>query len=274
MPNKKPKEFTDYLDDATTAQVSHNLYRESPAVAFLKSTLEIKDTFRLCTRVFPKKSPTSKDFAPDSIDSFQNISASMLPFIMGHFETCLRYLFAGCFDYSIYLKSFSMDNFSKKLLKDINLNIPLSELFAYRRADEITTGLILSDNLFGWHNPDLVNYYFSCFGFRNTFFSNTTKKSLDILWQFRHSIVHTGGTLIPNDALKNEDLFEYSNAQIVFKPTFINELSRKFHMIIKNSLEPFSKLYIGDLKDNIPEEEKCEIIKFFEIKSSVPSWLK
>lgn len=270
MPGRPPKEFQQYIITPTNAHVSNNSYKESPATAFLKYTVEAKDAINHCIKKFPKL--TNGEYGKDSKDSLQYLVVATLPAIMGHFETYQRYLFAGAFDYSIYLKGFNVDSFIKALGK--GFAIDLVRLAAYRGDGIASIGALLADNLPGWQNPYTVNEHFKAFGFGHNFYSDENCDQLMILWQLRHSIVHTGGTLTLADSQKVDKLRSFGGMTIAFENTFIFEVSRKFHRIVKLSTSNFGSDFCSRLIDNTPKNIQKKITKLFEVKSSIAAWLK
>lgn len=272
MAKKGPliKEFQQYLSTATNAHVGQNDYIISPATAFLKYTIEAKDAISLCARKFPKKSDGT--YTKDSLDSLQYLTVATLPAIMGHFETFQRYLFAGIFDLSVYLNGFKIKSFIDKVSKDTSISIDLERLSAFRNIPMGSVGFIVADNLRNWHSPEKVNSYFKAFGLNFQFFSNDDIKRIKVLWQLRHSIVHTGGTLTLPDSQKCEDLISFGDTIIAFDKNFIYEVSRKLHPIIKKGVAGLEAEFKTKLKTEIPAEVTQKIDRFFEAKSSSIYW--
>ena len=62
-----------------------------------------------------------------------------------------------------------------------------------------------------------------------------------MLWQLRHSIVHTAGTIGRPDAQKVPDLASFGNHEIVAPPTFIDATARRLHRVVRG--------FAIDLKD-------------------------
>ena len=267
------KEFQEYLTDpATIHKISHEDYMRAPAVAFLKYTVEAKDAVNFCINKFPKN--RDGKYTKDSMDSLQHIVVSMLPALMGHFETFQRYMFAGMFDYSIFLKDFSVDEFFRILNKSANISIDLVRLSAYRGYGTTSVGLLLADSLPGWHNPEKINSYFNAFGLQYQIYDTNACEQLSVLWQLRHSIVHTGGTITLPDAQKVPSLSSHGGKQVVFEKHFIFEVARKLHPLIKKSVEGIGIKYIENLMTDISVDDKNKIKNFFEVKSSVNVWLR
>ncbi|WP_185096906.1 hypothetical protein [Roseivirga seohaensis] len=203
----------------------------------------------------------------------QHLQAAVLPAIMGHFETYQKALFAGMFDLTVYRQSFNLDAFIKKL-NDGNVNIDLKRLSAYRNIGASSVGFIVADALHGWHDPEKVNKHFGAFNLNFKFFSNDAVDRLRVLWQLRHSIVHTGGTLTLPDAQKVEKLKEHGDKNIAFENNFIYEVCRKFHPIIKSSTEGMGTAFKAALLADIDPEALEKIDEFFEVKSSINVWLR
>lgn len=271
MPAGKPKkEFHEYLCEATNSHVSHQDYLISPATTFLKYTIEAKSAIDLCIRKFPKKQ--NGQFTSDSLDSLQHLETATLPAIMGHFETYQKSLFAGMFDLTVYSTTFKLEPFIKKI-NDGEVKIDLTRLSAYRNIGTSSVGHIVADSLNGWHSPEKVNKHFGAFGFNYQFYSADDIKRLKVLWQLRHSIVHTGGTLTLPDAQKVENLNTFGNRNIAFEKNFIYEVSRKFHPIIKRSTEGIGQVFKNTLLSNLPQDTINRIDTFFKVKSSIHAWL-
>jgi hypothetical protein len=268
---KPKKEFHEYLCEATNSHVSHQDYLLSPATTFLKYTIEAKSAIDLCIRKFPKKQ--NGQFISDSLDSIQHLVTATLPAIMGHFETFQKSLFAGMFDLTVYSRTFKLEPFIKKL-NNGNVTIDLTRLSAYRNIGTSSVGNILADSLNGWHNPEMVNKHFGAFGLNYQFYSAEHIKRLKVLWQLRHSIVHTGGTLTLPDAQKIENLKTFGGRNIAFEKNFIYEVSRKFHPIIKHSTEGIGRAFKNNLLPSLSQEILTRIDVFFKVKSSINVWLK
>lgn len=268
----KVKEFHQYLTTATKAHVSHVDYLNSPATAFLRYTVEAKSAIDLCARHFPKK--LNGEYAKDSMDSLQHLISAALPTIMGHFETYQRYLFAGIFDMSIYLSSFDANRFFENLSKETNITIDWPRLAAHRGIGANSIGSLLSDSMSGWHDPERVNRYFGAYKLPFTPYGADSIEKLKTLWQLRHSIAHTGGTLTLADAQKVKSLSGFGGNQIAFENQFTFEVARKLHPIVKKSTEGVGVAFKAKVLPNLAAIDMAKIAKFFEVKSSIPSWLR
>ncbi|MGI2260896.1 hypothetical protein [Shewanella sp. GXUN23E] len=270
--SKPVKEFHQYLTGASNSHVSHEEYLKAPAVAFLKYTVEAKSSIDLCTRHFPKK--LDGDYTKDSFDSLQHLITASLPTIMGHFETYQRYLFAGMFDMSVLLNNFDSAKFFKAVSDQTNIEMDWVRLSAHRGIGTMSIGTLLADSMSGWHNPEKVNSYFAAYKLPYTVFGNDAQEKLKTLWQLRHSIVHTGGTLSRADAQKVSSLKSHGGAQIAFEKNFIFEVARKLHPIVKQATEGLGNAYKQKLLTNLEQAQLDQVDKFFEVRSSVPSWLR
>lgn len=269
---RKYQEFQEYLTDGGGSHVDHDAYASSPASAFLKYTIEAKTAVDLCMRHLPKNK--QKSLTAASQDTLEHLVAAFLPAIMGHFETYQRYLFAGVFDYSVYLEKFDVSDFLKRLKKECDFNIDPNRVSAYRNIGASSVGLILSDSLNGWHSPEKVNKYFQCFGVKKQLFGNTEINRIKVLWQLRHSLVHTGGTLSIADSQKIEGLKKFGGKNIVFSNNFIFEVSRKMHPIILQATNNVKERFSGQLIKSVTKADNAKLDQFFEVKSSVAVWLK
>lgn len=265
------KEFHQYITEASSAHVGHVDYIASPATAFLKYTVEAKSAIDLCIRKFPTKK--NGDYTKDAYDSLQYLVVSVLPAIMGHFETYQRHLFAGVFDRTIYIDNFNLKGLIKRLEVDHSLSVSLGGLASYRSTEIASVGLIVADNLHGWHDPVKVNGFFEAFNLGRQLFSNTACNKLSVLWQLRHSIVHTGGTLTLPDSQKVRELEDFGGHQIAFEYQFIYEVARKLHPIIKSATENIEHGFKSKIKQGLDEETLDDLGIFFKVDSSYSSWL-
>ncbi len=272
MPGRPRKDFQQYLTRPTVAHVSHSDYVASPATAFLRYVVEAKSAIDLCIRKFPKRNDGS--YTKDALDSLQHLISAMLPAVMGHFETYQRHMFAGVFDRSVYLSGFSVDTFFKKLSQKTKISLDLARIAAHRQLGISSVGMLLADSLPGWHNPNSVNSVFECFGLNRQFYSKDHCAQLSVLWQMRHSTVHTGGTITLADAQKINDLKGFGGRQAVFGNNFIFEVARKIHPIIKSSTNGLASSFRGQLLATLTPDEIRDINDFFSVKSSISVWLR
>ena len=266
------KEFQSYLTGPTSAHVGNEDYLGAPASAFLRYAVEAKSSVDLCLRTFTKKRDGS--YRKDSLDSIQHLVAAMLPAVMGHFETYERYLFAGMFDLSAYLTKFDVDKFLTRLEKHGGLVIEPRRVAAYRSIGAQSIGLLLTDSLTGWQRPDRVNEYFNAFELSRQLFSDQDCRRLAVLWQLRHSIVHTGGTLTLADAQKVPELASLGERKVVFEGLFITEVARKLHSLVKKATDGMGTAFATRLRKDTPAAVGARVAKLFEVHSSVRAWLR
>jgi hypothetical protein len=196
----------------------------------------------------------------------------MLPAVMGHFETFQRHLFAGVFEYSAYLNGFDTASFFKKIEKDLPFTINPVRLAAYRGFNA-PVGIVLADSMPGWHSPQKVNQYFKFFGFKHQVFSKSDCGQLCVLWQLRHSIVHSGGTLTIPDGQKVKELAEWGGYPVVFDDKFIFEGSRKLHPLVQSAVRRIETDFRAKMKVNVEPDVSKAIDKLFEVKSKCAVWL-
>lgn len=273
------KEFHEYIDVASIGTVTLEDYRKSPACAFLKFAVGAKDAASMCQRQFKKKG--ARKYSAPALDSLHMINAGLLASIMGNFETFQKYLFADMFEYSMYLNKFSVKEFLKHLSSKLHSSEVLIDLerFAAYRNNPVGVGLIIADNLKNWQSPSIVNDYFAAFGLKDvhghpiSFYSNDSRKRLAVLWQMRHSIVHTAGTITLPDSQKIGDLNSFGNRVIALQPQFIYEVARKFHPIVKEAMEHMKSVYIVNLRPDIPADLQLKIENVFKVSSSCSAWL-
>ncbi|BDS10830.1 hypothetical protein [Aureispira anguillae] len=272
MAGRRVKDFHEYLTTATNKHTTLNDYLVSPATAFLKYAIEAKSAIDLCARKFP----TNQDgnYSSDSLDSLQHLTVAILPSIMGHFETYQRILFGLMFDNSVHLNNFDVSKFLNKLSKETIVSVDIGRLAAYRNIGTASIGNVLSDSLSGWHNPERVNSYFAAFNLGYRLFSNDDCRRLKVLWQLRHSVVHTGGTITLPDAQKVDELKSYGRQTIAFEKNFIFEVARKLHPVVKKATEGIGTKYKTRLISGTKQVDIDRINKLFEVKSSVGAWLR
>ncbi|MDX1919427.1 MAG: hypothetical protein SFU25_01675 [Candidatus Caenarcaniphilales bacterium] len=281
---KPKKDFIDYFKHDSKRKAKHVTftdYSTSPGNAFLKYSREAKDAVEYFRNNVKKLKKHKIKFKQDDADaSLELIVISFLPSLMGHFVTYQKHLFAGIFEMSIFLKSFDEKSFIK-MLQDAkssestgngSIKLDAISLCSYRNFQpehsglKSFVGLYLADNLPGWHDPIKVNNYFKAFGFSTDFFNNEDCKELKVLWQLRHSIVHTGGTLTRPDSQKVSTLRNLSGKTIVFEDNFIWIFARKIQQIIHTSSQRLETAFFNDLVSNVSSEETKRMKIFFEAK--------
>ena len=155
LKGRNEKGFYEYVLKDEDTNTSIQQYIECPASTFLRYCSAAKNAIVTCQRSFSKTKV--------SLTHLRHISVAMLPAIMGHFETYQRFLFAGVFDLSGLIKEFNPKKFFSEdkgigITKDM---FPTNSILGYRGIDNLSTGILLADNLSGWHNPENVNKFFT-----------------------------------------------------------------------------------------------------------------
>lgn len=268
---KHAKGFQEYLIKPMHKYDSHKHYLDSPATAFLKYAVDAKDAVNCCLNKFGKNADGS--FNKNALISLQHITTAMVPALMGHFETYQRYLFAGMFEHSSLLKGFNVEKFFKALRERSSIQIDPIRLAAYR-GYHASTGIILADTLTGWHNPIIVNTYFEAYALDQQLYSTNDREQLEILWQLRHSIVHTGGTITLPDAQKVKKLRKYANQQVAFDNQIISEIARKLHPLVRDATDRMKQGFESHLVSGITADQRRSLDTLFTVHSSVSVWLR
>ncbi len=271
------KEFYNYISSSSTPSVSLGDYVTSPATAFLKFANDAKDAAYMCNNKFKKNQ--NGQYRKDSLDSIHIINAGLLSSIMGNYETFQKYLFAQMFEYSIYLNKFKVQPFLKMLEHaGTGIDIELAKMAAYR-DNPVGIGVMLAYNLKGWQTPSTVVKYFEAFclkdatGKRPAIYSDENKKDLAILWQMRHSIVHTAGTITIPDSQKINDLNKFGEQEILLAPEFIPAVSRKLHKLVNRATTTMGNAFQLNLRTDLSIEVRNKIQKLFKVESSNRGWL-
>ena len=272
------KSITDYLfiQQRVEGHITHEDYVNSPGTAFLAYCLTAKDSIEFCKENFPKHDGNNK-LKKDSIVKIQHIINSTLSLLMGHFETYQKYLFAGTFERTVQFRKFDSDKFFRLLRKNDSqkdsFNLSPIHLLAYRGEFAIS-GTLLADNLTSWHDPKEVNRYFNAFCFNKfQLFSNEDITDLQLLWQIRHSIVHTAATLTKPDAQKHSDLKKHGGMNIVFTNKMIYELSKRMHRLVSDVNQRLYSAVEDRLPVEMSETDRNNLISFYKVRSGVPAWL-
>ena len=264
--------FTRYLDDEP-GWWKEGLpdYSREPGATFLTQALHLSDAVNHCYRHFPRKPVKTEEFRKDGLDSLYRLSAATLASIMGHFEIFQRFLFAGLLEVTRLMPSFSMGKAVRSLTDQTRLEIDLESLGAYRGAPA-QVGRLIADNLSGWHNPKAVNSYFLSIVPNVDLYSNRQRAFLEVLWQVRHSIVHTGGWLSVTDAQKVEELAEYGGQPILLGGRAVDAVVRRMHPLVKESVGRLELAARVLLPEDLQDEEEQEVAGLFAVRSSRSSW--
>jgi hypothetical protein len=265
------KALESYLLDAPAHKTSLSAYIKCPAHAFLVYLCDAHDAYAHCLRKFTKKADGS--YNKDSEDSRRYIACAILGTAMGHFETYQKTLFAGLVERSGAFPAFDVDRFLKQVdQRNGEVSISPARLLAFRTLSA-PVGLVLADSVGSWHSPSRVNSYFKALGFKQDLFSKAEIEDLQVLWQLRHSIVHTGAWLTVPDANKVKRLSTFADKPIVFGTMFVNAFCRRFHRIVKSANDRLHKDCVAELGPKPDAAVQAEFTAFLNVKSPKSSWL-
>ena len=268
--NLKP--FVEYVDPAPNWWESELVdYQTRPATAFLREAVHISDAIRQCRRRFQKRK--NGTFNKDSQDSIYRLGAAALSSMMSHFETFQRSLFAGMMEATRFVPDFKLDECCKRLQRDSQLSIDATRVLAYRgRAAPI--GQVVADSLGSWHSPQRVNSHFRAVIPDYQFLSGAESNQLDILWQLRHSIVHTGGWLTHADAQKLKFLGTLADKPILLNDNFVEAAARRLHGIVGRATSTIGARFLPKLSMAVDDAERAAVERLFEVQSPRRTWLK
>lgn len=270
MANKQ-KALESYLTAAPAHKTSIGAYADCPAEAFLLYLCDAHDAFVHCLNKFTKKADGS--YNKDSEDSLRHIACAILGTSMGHFETYQKSLFAGLVERSVTFPTFEVEKFLKQVdQRNGELIVSPGRLLAFRTLSA-PVGFVVADSLPGWHNPHRVNSFFKALGVKQDFFTASEIGDLQVLWQLRHSIVHTGAWLTIPDANKVRRLAAFQDKPIVFEPMFVNAFCRRFHKIVKSAGQRLLTDCTALLGPNPDPVSAKEITGFLTVKSPKNVWL-
>jgi hypothetical protein len=104
------------------------------------------------------------------------------------------------------------------------------------------------------------------------FDANTTEE-ICVLWQLRHSIVHTGAWLTFPDAQKIQPLASWGGKPIIFEHTFVNAVARRFHSIVKGCNASLQSAATKALGTAASLEATQSFQAFLDISSPKSVWL-
>lgn len=268
----KTKSLESYLVNTTAHKTSLSAYEACPARTFLTYVCDAYDSYTHCLNKFTKKADGT--YNKDSEDSLRHIACAILSTTMGHFETYQRFLFSGVLERSTNFPAFEVDKFLKHFDKHCGGEVSVSpgRLLAFRELDA-PVGFVFADSLSGWHNPRRVNAFFKAFGITQDVFSTAEIGDLEVLWQLRHSVVHTGAWLTVPDAKKVKRLSSWQDKPIVLESTFVNAMSRRLHKLVKAA----NARVLADCTTLLGPAPTAEVIQslkdFLTVKSPKAVWL-
>lgn len=264
--------FVRYLDDEPQWwQEGLPDYSREPGATFLIQALHLSDAINHCYRHFPRKPVATTEYRKDGQDSLYRLSAAALASIMGHFEIFQRFLFAGLVEITRLVSSFSMTKAVKGLTRETRVEIDLAGLGGYR-GSPAQVGRLIADNLSGWHDPKTVNSYFRSIVDNIELYSNKEQALLGVLWQLRHSIVHTGGWLTVTDAQKINELGAFGGQPILLGGRAIDSVVRRMHPLVKDSVGRLETRVRSLLPNDLSSVEESEVADLFAVRSTRNSW--
>jgi hypothetical protein len=248
-------------------------YTDCPASTFLTYVCDANDAFVHCRKKFTKKANGA--YNVDSEDSLRHISCSILATVMGHFETYQKCLFAGMFERTRFLQKLEVQKLIRAIEKagDTSIEISPVRMAAYRGLSA-PVGLLVADGLKGWHSASKVNAYFGAIVQNSQAFTPKDIEALNVLWQLRHSIVHTGAWLTHPDAQKVAALSPRGDGPIVFQHTFINALARRLHKLVKGTNGRLDAGFTTLLGSATKPEVTADVHAFFNVDSPTATWLQ
>ena len=268
------KELTDYLPEVEAGirnLAEERSYRTHPASHFLQTVVDTENAITHCEQNFTKR--RGGDYTQVSNKHLRTINRAVLPALMGHFEIFQISLFAGLVEATRMVEGFDAKIFAKELKKSYGLEINVQRSLAFR-GREVDIGDLIADSLPGWHDSSKVNGYFALVCKDSQFYSNNNIRTLNVLWQFRHSIVHTGGRLTTADAHKLTDLQGFENVRLDFEAKFLFGVARRFHTVVGKSVQRLKERFFQlRLRQNLTESEEEELQNLFECQSPRLSWL-
>lgn len=269
-PGRERKEFQQYLEIGSyESHIKFEDYASCPATTFLRYAIDAKDASEYCKKYF--QTNKSGEYNKNASDSLNHIVVALLPSLMGHFETFQRSVFAGLFEYSRYIKDFDTKKFMSRIEKIQDFGINPSRLVGYR-GQPASIGQLLADSLSCWHDPVKTNQLILAFELKVNFYDPEAIRDLQILWQLRHSIVHTGGCLTLPDAQKVHKLSDFAGKPLVFSSTFITAVSKRMHAIVSDSMKRLKYSFCKQIPNNVIDSDKT-IKTFFDVESKSKTWI-
>lgn len=267
MTDQLIKDFTEYIDAETVSYHSLTDYAKRPCSVFLKEISSIEKTITYCKKNLPKSTKAKPTYSDQALST---LTIAALGILMGQFELYQRFTFSSTFELSRYMPKFDLDRCIKSLQKESNLQLDICHLSAYR-GQPAPIGQLIADNLSGWHMPRKVNFHMKAILNNLDFYSTVDIEALRVLWQLRHTMVHTGGWLTLPDAQKIPELSKHGDKAIFFYDGFTEAVVRRFHVIAARSTERLSKALNDNLSaDVLASKEFKDLVN---ISSPKRSWI-
>ena len=255
----------------TADMTSPDSYAKRPASAFLVNVCDAEEAFAQCLTKFTKKNKGQDD--TDSEENLRQISLAIIGTLMGHFETFEKALFAGLVERSIHFPLFAIKTFIKELEKHVKSPVIDPAILLAFRNTTAPVGFVIADSLKGWHDPANVNSILKSI-VKTDYFSGDDQSDLSVLWQLRHSIVHTGSWLTLPDAQKVQRLRHFGDSAIAFDNNFITVVARRFHQIVKASNQRLKRDCVSLLGNNVDPAIRKNMDSFLGVTSLKNDWLR
>jgi hypothetical protein len=267
---RETNNFTKHLEPFVPRDFDRIDESHHPPINFLAESVHVMETVQFCEYQFSHEG----DLSANVEQMLWDIAASSFVLLMSHFEIFQRELFADIVRIISYDNPSNDDAALAKRLEKVGCKLDIERVLA-QRYEPKNGGQLIADSMPGWHSPERVNGYFGVLLSQSQFFSRTRCADLTLLWQLRHSIVHTGGWLSREDAAKVRALEFWGDKPILFKSSFIEEVVRQFHEIVEDGLKQLARGYkqIFLSKDYTAEHEDiaCDI---FRVDSPRRDWLR
>lgn len=255
-----------HLELGPGATPSSAFDEQRPAAALLKRLSAQWDAINHCRNKFPKK--LSGELTKASANSPHVACSAVFATMMSEVETFQRVLYAGCFEFSAHIPAYD----PKEALKKIDKKELSPTILAGYRGASASVGRLLADSLTGWHNPASVNSFLHAFALRELF-DPIGVTDLTLMWQFRHSIVHTGGWITRPDSQKLAALTGLADRPIIVGFPFIDSATRRLYRTISNSVTAYGTAYIARLDPSTPATVWTTLTNLFDVAGPRPAWI-
>lgn len=206
---------------------------EPPATSFLHSVAAICESVSHCEKALA--SADDPEESARSADSLRSFAMSAFAMLMSHFEVFQKLQFAELINSLDNLSTFDDLELAKRLEKE-GCSITLLRILS-GRGDPREPGQIIANSLTGWHSPSRVIQYFRTIFPAVSIYSNSAATELELMWQLRHAIVHTGGVITRENTVKVPSLRRFNDRMLVLDGGFIAEVGKRLHLIVKQATD-------------------------------------
>jgi hypothetical protein len=199
--------------------------------------------------------------------------ASSFALLMSHFETFQKELFSESISTLDFMK-LADDVSVAKSLEKVGCVVSIQRLLA-GRGDPREPGHVIADAIQGWHEPEKVNRIFETVFDKYDLYSKEFSSEISLMWQLRHSIVHTGGVITREDSMKHPQLVRYGDRKLQFDEGFIIAVARRLHIITQVTLDGLKKkVHSVFRQDSVTDDIDGFIDGIFGCSSPRKSWFK